>query len=90
MDIIIEIFFDLLLEGSIELSTNKKVPKWIRYPLIMVMLFLLAIVIYGLFYSGLVQINKNFFFGAILILIGLALVIGIVFKIIKEYNIRRK
>ena len=32
MDFIIELVMELLLEGSIEISSNKKVSKWIRYP----------------------------------------------------------
>lgn len=34
MDFLIELVLDLIFEGSIELSNNKKVPKWIRYVLI--------------------------------------------------------
>lgn len=34
MDELIEFILDLLLEGGIELSANKKVSKWIRYPII--------------------------------------------------------
>ena len=34
MDFLIELVLDLIFEGSMELSNNKKVPKWIRYILI--------------------------------------------------------
>ena len=30
MDILFEILFELIVEGSLEASTNKKVPLWIR------------------------------------------------------------
>lgn len=41
IDIIFEIAFALLFEGSIEIGTNKKLSRWLRYPLL-----LLAGVIY--------------------------------------------
>ena len=40
MEFIIECILELLLEGSIEVLPNKKISKWIRYPLaIFVILF---------------------------------------------------
>lgn len=34
MEIVFEILIELILEGTMEASKNKKVPKIIRYPLI--------------------------------------------------------
>ena len=34
MDFLIELIGDVLIEGSFELATNKKVSKWIRYPIL--------------------------------------------------------
>ena len=36
MDDLIEILLELILEGGFELSKCKKVPKWIRYILILI------------------------------------------------------
>jgi len=41
MEFILEAIFEIILEGSITIGTNKKYSKWIRYPLL-----LLAGVIY--------------------------------------------
>ena len=43
MCILIELFLDLIFEGSMELSNNKKVPKWIRYILITFIVFFFII-----------------------------------------------
>ena len=44
MDFLIELLFDLILEGSVEAAKSKKVPRWIRYPLIC----LLALLVVGM------------------------------------------
>ena len=36
MDIVFEALVDLFLEGTFELTKNKKVSKWIRYPLMVI------------------------------------------------------
>lgn len=44
MDFLIELVLDLIFEGSMELSNNKKVPKWIRYILITFIILVFVIV----------------------------------------------
>ena len=40
MDIVLEFFLELIVDGGIEASGNKKLSRWIRYPLIaLVVLF---------------------------------------------------
>lgn len=34
LDELFEFILELVVEGSIEISKNKKINKWIRYPLI--------------------------------------------------------
>ena len=34
MEYLFEFIAELLLEGSLEISKNKKISKWIRYPLL--------------------------------------------------------
>ena len=33
MDLLIELIFELVMETSIEIAQDKKVKKWIRYPI---------------------------------------------------------
>ena len=44
MEIVFEFLFDLFIEGSFELSNNKKISPWIRYPaMVIITLFILGI-----------------------------------------------
>lgn len=47
MEIIVEFLLELILEGSEEVSANKRISRWIRYPLI---------VLIGLFYIAVISI----------------------------------
>ena len=85
MEEIIEIVLDLILEGSMELSQNKKLPKWIRYSLIGFLILFFSIVIISLFIIGLV-ILKESILGYLIIIISLLLLIGGIIKVKKVYS----
>lgn len=85
MDLLIEILFDLILEGSIELSSNKKVPKIIRYPLIAIIILFFAVVIVGIFVLGIFSIKENIAFGIVLILLSLFFFVASIIKFKKVY-----
>jgi len=82
MELLIEILLELIFEGTFELSSNKKVPKWVRYPLIAIIVLFFAIVIFGLLIIGIRILNENIFIGIVLILISLILLI----RAIKEFK----
>lgn len=86
MEYLIEAILDLILEGSIEISKNKKVPKWIRYPLIVLLCLFFMIVILGLLILGIYFLDKNIFIGLLFMLISIILGIGIFIKFRKEYK----
>ena len=75
MEFIIELLLDLILEGSIEISSNRKVPKWIRYPLIVLIILFFTIVIFGMLILGLIILKNNLYFGLLMILISIILLI---------------
>ncbi len=85
MEDIFEFILELVLEGSIEVSKSKKVPKYIRYPLIgIISLFFIAII--GLvFLAGILSLKENIFFGIFLILAGLFLLIMSIVEFRKTY-----
>ncbi len=82
MEFLFEFLLELALEGSIEVSKCRKIPKFIRYPLIAVLaLFCLAVI--GLvFVAGVLVLKENVLVGIFLISIGLFLLImsGITFR----------
>lgn len=89
MEFLIEAVLDLIFEGSIEISSNKKVPKWIRYPLIVLIILFCMIVILGLLIIGIVMLKESILAGIITISVSLILfILGIIKfnKIYKEKN----
>ena len=87
MNDLIEFLLEIVLDGSIELSSNKKVPNWIRYPLtIIISLFFLA-VLFLIFYCGIIVLEESVLFGILLFLLGVFLLIGGIKKI-HEYSLK--
>ncbi len=85
MEYIFEFILELVLEGSIEVSKSKKIPKYIRYPLIVIIsLFFLAVI--GLiFLAGILSLKENIYLGIFVILIGLFMFIMSIMKFRKTY-----
>ncbi len=45
MELLLEIIFELIVEGSAEVAKNRKISKWIRYPIVvLISLFIIAII----------------------------------------------
>ncbi len=45
MELLLEIIFELVIEGSAEVAKNRKISKWIRYPIVvLISLFIIAII----------------------------------------------
>ena len=80
MDVLMEFLGELILEGSVELSKSKKVPKWIRYPLIVIILLLFLIVDLLFIFVSLLLMKENLFGG---ILFSIFTIIFIVMSIVK-------
>ena len=85
MDLIFEIIFELIVEGSIEISSNKKISKFIRYPLIFLIVLFFGSIIFMLLYFGICGINKNLPMSLVLIALGLFFLIGSIIKFKKIY-----
>ena len=85
MDLIIEFILELFLEGTIEISSNKKTPKWIRYPLTTIIVLFTSIMIIGIFYLGIIIYKDNILFSLILILFGIIFLISGINKLKKQY-----
>ncbi len=84
-EFILELVLELVFEGSIEVSKSNKIPKYVRYPLIVIISLLFIAVIGLIFIAGILSIKENIFVGIILILLGLALIIASAIKFRKIY-----
>ena len=85
MDLIIEIILELIFEGTVEISSNKKVPKWIRYPLIAILTLLISTIIIGIFILGIHFYQENIIIALFLIIISIIFSVSGISKFKKLY-----
>ena len=90
MEFIIELILELLLEGGIEVSSNKKVSKWIRYPLIIFIVTIFLVVIFLILYLGLSLLNNWLLAGIFFLIIGIVMLISAIIKFKKLYIEKKK
>lgn len=89
MDFLFALLFELISEGTVELSKSAKVPKYIRCLLIgIIVLFFIAIIGIVLI-AGLVSLEYNFFFGIIIIVLALFMLVMGIIKFKKTYLINK-
>lgn len=88
MEYIFEFILELVLEGSIEVSKNNKIPKYIRYPLIVIIALFFIAVIGVIFLAGILSLKENVILGIFFIFIGLFMFIMSIVKFRKRYLIR--
>lgn len=90
MEDIIELILDLILEGSIEISKNKKLPKWIRYPLIGLITLFFSFIIILIFTLGIMISNESALLGMFIIIISFIFFIMGVLKFKELYLVKKK
>ena len=90
MDFIIELIFEFLFDGMLETSKSNKVPKFIRYPLIVIILLFFILVIGFIFIVSILAFKESIIAGILLIIIDLFLIIGTISKLKKEYFAKNK
>ena len=91
MDFIFELLFELIFEGALSVSSDKKVPKFIRYPLIAFIILFFLCVIVGLFVLGVFSLKKSVIGGIFVIFVSILLFVMATVNFIKKYiNIKDK
>lgn len=88
MEYVFEFILELALGGSIEVSKNREIPKYIRYPLIMIISLFFIAVIGLVFLAGILLLKESVFLGILFILIGLFMFIMSIIKFRKTYLIK--
>lgn len=88
MEEILEFILELIFEGSMEVSKNRKMPKYIRYPLIVIISLFFIVIIGLIFLVGILSLKENTLLGIAFILIGLLMFIMDVVKFRKTYLIK--
>ena len=89
MEYIIELILELFLDGSIVASKNKKVPKPIRYAIILLLVLFFLTVIFLVIFTGFLILKISIIAGIILIGIGIFMFINAIIKFRKSYLIKK-
>lgn len=85
MEILIEELIGALLEGSVYASKSNKVPKTVRYILIIfIILFYLSLISLTIL-LGIYSLIYSVFWGSIVVLLGIFFLIMSIIKFIKTY-----
>lgn len=85
MEFIFEFLLELVLESSIEVSKSKRVPKYIRYPLIVIISLFFIAVIGVIIFTGIVLLKENMPVGIFFILVGVVFLLMCIIKFRKTY-----
>jgi len=93
MELLLEIIFELIVDGSEEVAKNRKISKWIRYPIVFLMSLFIIAVIGLLTFIGFALILKGDIYaklGGILFLIfDIFLIISAIKNIKKEIKMKK-
>lgn len=90
MEFIFDFVVELILDGTIQISKNQKVPKLIRYPLMIFILLLFLGVTLLIFFTGILSYQKiNKICGIIFIVLGIVFFIASIIKL-KNIYIKKK
>lgn len=77
MDFILEMIFEVLLEGTLEVAGSRKVPLWIRIPLMILFGLFFGFIIVCLLILGLRIMKENILGGILMIGVDVIMVFGV-------------
>ena len=93
VDFFFDFIFDFVFEGGIEISKNRKISKWIRFPVIAVMsLFIISVItLLGFLGTKIISGRESYSIcvGLILIAFDIVLILFGMKRIIKELKSRK-
>lgn len=85
MDLLFEFIFDLVFELSEEAVKSKRLSKWIRYPLLILISLLYLFVILIILIIGIAMLKEMTIFGILFIVIDIAMIYFTIKKFKNEY-----
>lgn len=89
MEFLFEFLLELLFEGSIEAATSPRLPKWVRYPLVLLVLAFIFGICALIVVAGVAVMRENTFLGVFLVVFGVALSFGAAYGLWKKYRQKR-
>ena len=88
MEFLMELILEIILEGTIEVSKSKKIPKFVRFLAIFMVLLFFILVIGLIILAGILFLKKSIMVGVCLILLDLFLAITSILKFFKIYLLK--
>lgn len=86
LEFILECILEIFVEGGMEVSSNKKISKYIRYPVLLFMLLLFLGVIFLMMFVGICIFKDSALCSVIIISLALLILIETIVKFKKIYN----
>ena len=86
MEEVFEIVLEILMEGSLAICRNKKISRWIRWPIFIVLVLFLTAVIVGIFLFGVYMYHQNIAVSLLFLAIALFLLGGCVWTFFKQFQ----
>lgn len=80
MELLIELILELLFEGGEEICSDRRISKWIRYPIAIILILFCSVVILGILFLGIYFLKDNILIGIFFIIISIVMIIGALMK----------
>lgn len=80
MEFIFELVFELLFEGGMEVTSNRKISKWIRYPLLGLFILIFVGIISLIIFMGVVCLKNTVIGGMFIIGLGIFMLVASIRK----------
>lgn len=84
MDFVVELVVELLMEGSVSTIHNPKISKWIRYPILFLLIIVYSIVVFGIGILGISLMPKHWQIGVFLFTISIVLFLASAYRYKKK------
>lgn len=88
LEFIIECILEIFVEGGMEVGSNKKISKYIRYPILFLLVIFFLGVISLMLFVGISIFKESALCSVIIISVAFIILIEVIVKFIKIYNKR--
>lgn len=90
MEFLVELLLELFLEGGEEVCSDRKISKWIRYPIAFILILFYSVLIFGIMFLGISVLKENILIGLFCIIVPIVLLVGVILKFKKEYYAKKE
>ena len=89
MEFIFEFVFELLFEGGMEVTSNRKISKWIRYPILVIFALIFIAIIGLIMFMGIASLKNTIIGGIFIIGLGIFMLVSCIIKF-RQFYLKEK